>query len=428
MKIAINAQIDPGTGVGGVESVVIALVKAFGTLRDGDEEYVIITNSKHPRWLDSYLGPNQKVVSRPCPKQSARGGRNVFRSVKKEMGRFARRLTAPKKPFPTPKVSDGFYESLGCNVIHFPYQHFEICAIPSIYNPHDLQHRHFPQFFTPECWLKREVEYRAGCEFSHSVVASSQWVKDDIVRHYSVNPSRVVVIPLAPPIQAYAHPQPRDAAATREKYSLPESFAFYPAMPWEHKNHIRLFEAIALLRSTKGLRLNLICTGKTGPFWPKIEKKIKELDLEDQVRFVGLVSPQELQCIYQASKFVVVPTLFEATSGPVYEAWHEDVPVACSTVTSLPDQVKDAALLFDPYNVSEIAAALETMDSDAALRARLKWKGTQRLKDFSWERSARAFRALYRKAGRQFMTDEDRMLLSWDWLRHSEVQLELACR
>jgi glycosyltransferase involved in cell wall biosynthesis len=428
MKIAINAQIDPGTGVGGVESVVIALVKAFGTLCDGDEEYVIITNAKHPDWLNSYLGPNQRVVSRPCPKRSAGGRRNLVRSVRKEMGRFFRRLTAPKKTFPTPKISDGFFESLGCDIIHFPYQHFEICAIPSIYNPHDLQHRHFPQFFTPENWLKREVEYRAGCEFSRAVVASSQWVKDDIVRHYDLHPDRIVVIPLASPIQAYATPSPQDAAATREKYSLPENFAFYPAIPWEHKNHLRLLEAIALLRRTKGLRLNLICTGKTGPYWPKIEKKIEELQLQDQVRFVGLVSPQELQCIYQASKFVVVPTLFEASSGPIYEAWHEDVPVACSTVTSLPEQVRDAALLFDPYNIPEIATALETMDSDAALRAQLKWKGTQRLKDFSWARSARAYRALYRKVGRQAMSDEDRMLLSWDWLRHSEVQLELACR
>jgi glycosyltransferase involved in cell wall biosynthesis len=144
--------------------------------------------------------------------------------------------------------------------------------------------------------------------------------------------------------------------------------------------------------------------------------------LQDQVRFVGLVSPQELQCLYRASKFVVVPTLFEATSGPVYEAWHQDVAVACSTVTSLPEQVKDAALLFNPYSVEDIAAALETMDSDAPLRAQLKWKGTQRLKDFSWERSARAYRALYRRAGLQAMTDEDRHLLSWDWLRNSEAE------
>jgi glycosyltransferase involved in cell wall biosynthesis len=419
MKIAINAQIDPASGVGGVESVVIALVKAFGTLCDGNEEYVIVTNAKHPDWLNSYLGPNQKVVSRPCTKRSTGGRKNPVRSARKEMGRFFRRLTAPKKTFPTPKISDGFFESLGCDVIHFPYQHFEICAIPSIYNPHDLQHRHFPQFFTPETWLKREVEYRAGCEFSHAVVAACQWIKDDLIRQYSIHPDRVFVIPLAPPTQAYATPGPQDIAATRQKYSLPESFAFYPAMPWEHKNHLRLLEAIARLKHEKGLRLNLVGTAKTGPFWPRIAQKIEELQLQDQVRFLGFVTPQELRCLYLLSKFVVIPTLFEATSEPIYEAWNEDVPVACSTVTSLPEQVKDAGLLFNPYCVDEIAAALETMDSDAALRAQLKWKGTQRLKDFSWERSARAYRALYRQAGHQALTDEDRRLLSWDWLRHN---------
>jgi glycosyltransferase involved in cell wall biosynthesis len=430
MKIAINAQIDPGSGVGGVESCLLGLVKALGTLCDGDEQYVIITNDKHPHWLDPYLGPNQTVVAKPGPGRTEK--KTVLRAVRKEMGRAGRRVvrwvTSPPKPFPTPKISNGFFESLGCDVIHFPYQHYEISTIPSIYNPHDLQHRHFPQFFTPDCWLKREVEYRAGCEFSHAVVASSQWIKDDLLRQYSLHPDRVVVIPLAPPTQAYAEPCPKGIAATREKYALPESYAFYPAMPWEHKNHVRLLEAIAQLRRQKGLRLNLICTGKNGPYWPKIERKIEELDLQDQVRFVGLVSSGELRCLYQASKFVVVPTLFEATSGPVYEAWHEDVPVACSTVTSLPEQVKDAALLFNPYSVDDIAVALETMDSDATLRAQLKWRGTQRLKDFSWDRSARAYRALYRRAGHQAMTDEDHRLLAWDWLRHSEARPEPALR
>jgi glycosyltransferase involved in cell wall biosynthesis len=422
MKIAINAQIDPETGVGGVESVIIGLVKALGQLCDGNEQYVIVTNDRHPDWLHPYLGPNQTVAVKPGPGRSAGTKKTVLRAVRKEMQRVvhrvARRLSPPTKAYPTPKISNGFFESLGCDVIHFPYQHFEICALPSIYNPHDLQHRHFPQFFTPETWLKREVEYRAGCEYSHTVVAACQWVKEDLLREYSLHPDRVSVIPLAPPTQAYATPCSQDGVTTREKYALPESFVFYPAMPWEHKNHLRLLEAIARLRNEKGLRLNLIGTSKSGRFFPQIERKIDELDLRGQVRFLGFVSPQELRCLYQASKFVIIPTLFEATSEPIYEAWNEDAPVACSTVTSLPEQVKNAALLFNPYRVDDIAAALETMDSDDTLRAQLKWRGKQRLKDFSWDRSARAYRALYRRAGHQEMTDEDRMLLSWDWLRH----------
>ena len=44
--------------------------------------------------------------------------------------------------------SHGFYESLGGDIIHFPFQEFTVCRIPSIYNPHDLQHLHYPQFFS----------------------------------------------------------------------------------------------------------------------------------------------------------------------------------------------------------------------------------------------------------------------------------------
>ena len=418
MKIAINAQIDPASGVGGVESVIIGLVSALGKLTDGDEEYLLVTNPRHPHWLDAYLGPNQRAVSSSSARFGKDGGkkRNPLAAVQREAVRFLRRLNPPPKSFPAPHISNGFVESLGCDVVHFPYQYFEICALPSIYNPHDLQHRHFPQFLQPEGWARKDVELRTGCEYATTIVTASQWIKDDLSLQYNVNPNKVAVIPWAPPTQAYARATAAEDAATQAKLNLPKDFAFFPAMTWPHKNHLRLLEALALLRDKHGLKVPLVCTGNRGPFWAQIEQKIESLQLRGQVHFPGLVSREELQFIYQTCGFVVVPTLFEAASGPVFEAWNAGAAVACSTVTSLPQQVGDAGLLFDPYDVAAIAQAVRALYEKPELRADLIAKGRRRLDDFSWERTARAYRAVYRRAAHRTLSEEDRHLLAWDWM------------
>ena len=417
MKIAINAQIDPASGVGGVESVIIGLVRALGRLTDGDEKYVLITNPRHPRWLDAYLGANQTVVTPQSERHGSAGAkkRNLVTATTREAGRFLRRLNPPPPSFPTPRISNGFVESLGCDVVHFPYQYFEICSLPSIYNPHDLQHRHFPQFFTPEGWIRKDIEYRAGCEYAQTVVAGSEWVKNDVCFQYNINPGKVAVIPWAPPTQAYTAATKEENASTRAKLNLPENFAFFPAMTWPHKNHLRLLEALALLKKRHGLVVPLVCTGNRGSFWPKIEQAIETLGLRDQVRFLGLVSREELQFVYRSCGFVVVPTLFEAASGPVFEAWDAGAAVACSTVTSLPQQVGDAALLFDPYDVPAIAEAVRTLHDHPQVCEEFVAKGRRRLNDFNWERTARAYRAVYRRAAHRTLGEEDQRLLAWDW-------------
>ncbi len=423
LRVAINAQISPNSGAGGVESFLIGLISALGRLDDGPEEYVIIGPYQDPDWLRPYLGPNQRIVR--GPKRAGEIKRPFsslpawLRPLARQIHRWAYKFINPSiSSWPTVPISDGFYEGLGCDVIHFPYQSFVLCALPSVFNPHDLQHVHYPQFFTPQQIARREVIYRAGCHFAHTVVVGSQWVKQDIIHHYGVNPGKIQVIPWAPPIQVYPEPSPEQLREVQVKYQLELPFALYPAMTWPHKNHLRLLEALAYLRDRENLIIRLVCTGSKYPrHWPQIEERLHALRLEGQVKFLGLVPPEDLRAIYRLAQFVIVPTLFEAASGPVFEAWQEGVPVACSSVTSLPEQAGDAALLFDPYSVEAIADAVLRMATNERLRRDLVEKGKRRLQGFSWERTAKAYRAVYRRAARHPLTEEDRWLLNWDWMR-----------
>lgn len=421
IKIAINAQRTPNSGVGGVESALIGLASALGKLEDGGEEYILVGPWENPDWLQPYMGPNQRLVRGPKPEDKQRPFATVPAWLRPAVRRVHKWLydfvNPPPNGFQVP-LSNGFYENLGCNVIHFPDQRFTLCALPSVYNPHDLQHLHYPQFFTPGTIHWREGIYQAGCHYARIVVAGSQWVKNDIIEQYGVNPNKIQVIPWGSPTQALSEPTEENLQSVRKKYNLPDVFAFYPAMLWEHKNHLRLLDALAYLRDQKGVKVNLVCTGNLqSAFWQKIKAHLEELNLQSQSQFLGMVAVDELRAVYKLSQFVIVPTLFEAASGPVFEAWYEEIPVACSTVTSLPEQAGDAALLFDPLSVDAIAEALQRMATNEILRDELRQKGKQRLMDFSWKRTAKAYRAVYRRAAGRPLSEEDRMLLNWDWMR-----------
>lgn len=427
LRIAINAQVVPHSGGGGLETVLAGLIQTLGRIDDGAEEYIIISRWDNPECWQPYVGTNQKIVRGPAPPSQAVSAKRE--RLKRALGPLLPKATGvyrslfplpPARRWPEVPISDGFYESLGGDVIHFAYQDFTLCAIPSIYNPHDLQHRHYPQFFEPSALAWRETIYPAGCLLSQTVAVASQWVKQDIERHYRVHPDRIQVIPWAAPMQIYTAPTAETLSAVRRKYALREAFALYPAMIYAHKNHIRLLEALALLRQRERLELHLVCTGDKKDFWPQVEGRVHELNLQEQVKFLGMVSPEELRALYRLCQFVVIPTTFEAASSPLFEAWQDAAPTACSTVTSLPEQAGDAALLFDPFSVEAIAEALRRMATEPALREELKRKGERRLRDFSWERTAKAYRAMYRRAGRRPLSEEDRSLLGWDWMQNSQ--------
>jgi glycosyltransferase involved in cell wall biosynthesis len=301
-------------------------------------------------------------------------------------------------------LSDGFIEGLGCDLVHFPTQLYTVCAMRSVYNPIDLQHLHYPEFFSSWEIAWRETVYRAGCQLAQMLIVNSGWIKDDVVRQYGVNAAKVRVVPEAPPVRQHSpdtETADADSKQLCEKYRLDGPFVLYPAVTWPHKNHLRLFDALAHLRDHRGIRLQLLCTGsRFEPFWPQVEARLRERGLEPQVKFLGHIPAADLRRLYRSAMCLVLPSLFEANSLPVFEAWQEGAAVVCSNATGLPEQVADAALLFDPNDTVAIADALNAVaapDLQATLRAR----GYRRATQFSWEQTVTEYRAIYRRvAGR----------------------------
>lgn len=296
--------------------------------------------------------------------------------------------------------------------MHFLSQHGFRTTVPSIYHPHDLQHIHLPEFFTEEQRETRELWYRTLCEQATMIAVASSWTKSDVEQHFRLPRGKVQVVPLAPPTAAYGEATDAEVAEVTARLGVPNAYVLYPAQTWPHKNHIGLLNSLAELRKREGLVLPLVAAGHQNEFFPEIARRIREFDIEDQVYWPGFVSPSDLQALYRGARCVVIPTKFEAASGPLWEAFLAGVPTACSNVTSLPAQAGDAAILFDPDSSEQLVSAMRRLWLDEDLRAHLVTAGRRRVAAFTWDRTARIFRAHYRRLANRVLTDEEMLLLA----------------
>jgi len=402
LRVCIDARLGEGQ-FGGVEQVVIGLAAALSRLEDGDEEYLFLAHPEHDEWLRPYLsGPCRLLHSRRS--YPNRRTRAIVRGLLERVPAIGTRFAV--------RPSDGTAERAGADVIHFPIQTAFTTDIPSIYQPHDLQHLHLPELFSGWERARREAIYRAHCERAALVVAMTSWGRRDFIDSYGLPPEKVTVVPGGSVLREYPAPTEEDLGRLRVRLALPGSFLLYPAQTWPHKNHERLIEAIARIRDESGTVIPLVCPGRQTRSYRRISDLVESLGLRDTTSFPGFVSSLELRGLYELATALVFPSRFEGWGLPVCEAFDAGLPVASSTATGLPDVVGDAGLLFDPDDVAEMAAQLQRLWTDEGLRADLRARGKKRAEEFSFDHTARLFRAHYRQVGHRSVTDEDRILVA----------------
>ena len=320
-------------------------------------------------------GTLQYRVFLPEIAQDAAGGlpRSVvggYRASATMPGRIAAMSLAALRPQPLRRELE--LERL--DAIHFPLS----VMLPPVDRPAaattvlDLQHEEHPQFFGRAELAYRKVVYGRTIRRSKIVVTISEHARQTLLERYGLDDDQVRAIHLAV-----------DHDVFRPSYEGPRGdFLLYPARPWRHKNHARLFEAFAQLRRERP-ELRLVLTGE-GDFGAP----------PDKVEVRGRVSRDELVNLYRRAAALVFPSLYEGFGMPVLEAMACGCPVACSKTTSLPEVADDAARLFDPLDVDEIAAAVtEVLDEPEPWTTR----GLARAQRFTWDACARAHDAVYRE-------------------------------
>ena len=382
MRICIDARIIHDGFSGGVQQVIMGLAAAFGRF-SGTDEFFFLAYRGRSNWLEPHLGANSRILWVDPPDQ---GWQRHQRRLLYVIRLLALRLgISPAWLYRLPS-SDGTIEQAGIDVMHFVLQSgYFRSSVPSIYHPWDLQHRHYPELFTPYQRVFRETMYRNSCHEASLVSVATDWHRQDIVNSYIIPPDKVHVVPMAAIVREY---QEEVSPAIQR---LPERFLFYPAQTWPHKNHLRLIEALAIVRDNYGIRVPVVCTGHTNTFFTTIQVALKTANLEDQMVFLGYVSPGEVVALYRRALGLIFPSFFEGWGLPITEAFALGTPVACSNVTGLPEQVGDAALLFDPTSSQAIADAIYHFVTKDVVRQHLIQNGYARAQKLNWDYVALQF-------------------------------------
>ena len=232
---------------------------------------------------------------------------------------------------------------------------------------HDIQEYHYPEYFTASQKLHRKINNITAINESDHIIVSFDHIKNDILKYFDVKESKISICFPSFAGDWFLTNKITEELAVKEKYELYNRYLLYPAATWKHKNHINLIKAMAKLIEDN-LDLQLICTGNKTAYHQTIEEEIKRLNLERNVKFLGIVPEEDLLGLYKTTSLVVIPTLYEAGSGPLYEAMRYSSPVICSNVTSLPETVGNDNFIFDPNSVDEIVSLIRRMLTDEEFR------------------------------------------------------------
>ncbi len=260
---------------------------------------------------------------------------------------------------------------------------------------HDLIYARFPEAHAGIRDKGMKVLVPWAVRRSDRVIVDSQSTREDLMQLLGVAGSRIDVVPLG--LGSVRREAPLPEPEVRARFNLGERRVVLGlSAKRPHKNLPALIGALAQLSPEH--RPLLVLPGYATAHETELRELAHAAGVEDDVRFLGWCTGEEIEGLWALAEAFVFPSLYEGFGLPVLEAMARGVPVACSGTSSLPEVAGEAALLFDPRDQRAIAAALTRLLEDPALRERLRTAGLARAREFSWERAARLTLDSYARA------------------------------
>jgi len=289
------------------------------------------------------------------------------------------------------------------DLFHGPYSALPFLQpCPMVMTIHDLTYEIHPEWFSLRSRISFQAHSRWAVKTAKRIIAVSECTKKDIIKYYKVEEKNIEIIYLAPEESYKQITDKSRLNGVKSKYGISKNFLLHVGVVHARRNIERLLKVFGRLRG-EGFDIQLVLVGSL--MVRKMIRKtidlnhyIKELGLEGEVIHIDYVPDEDLVCLYNAAKLFVYPSLYEGFGLPLVEAMACGTPVIASNVSSIPEVVGDAGILFDPYNEEEILDSIKIVLNDKSTWEALSIKGLNRAKQFSWSRAAKQTIELYNKA------------------------------
>lgn len=253
---------------------------------------------------------------------------------------------------------------------------------PQVISILDVSYIYFPELFNKNDLYKLAIWGKYSVKKAAHIITISKSSKDDIMKEYKVSEAKISVIPVG--IKDIDIKQ-MTKKELFEHYKLQNPYVLYVGTLQPRKNLVRLIEAFSKLKKSN---IDLVIVGKKGWQFEEILSAPEKYCVLDRVHFLHSVSNAELPAFYEHAECFVLPSLYEGFGLPILEAMKYGCPVVTSNISSMPEAGGDAAEYFDPTDVSDMAMVIDKVVSDKILQEKMIKKGSDHLKNFSWDKSA----------------------------------------
>lgn len=277
------------------------------------------------------------------------------------------------------------FKKIKGDVFHFP--HYNVPLIMprnSVVTIHDLIHFRFKEYFDKWTLIAAKQVLKRAVRKSKKIITVSDNTKQDILKMFPwTKEGKIKVIYNG--IDDFFRPLPKKEIETYVSKKGFNEFILFVGNKKKHKNLNALIEAFSLLKKDYAdLSLVLVGSGNSGA---------QAQDVID----LNKVDDKELRYLYNSAKILVLPSLYEGFGLTPLEAMACGTPVAVSNVGSIPEVVGDAGLYFSPYNVREMAETINRVMGDESLNKELINRGYERIRNFTWAKTARETFEVYRE-------------------------------
>ncbi len=262
---------------------------------------------------------------------------------------------------------------------------------PAVVTIHDLSFLRLPERTVPSLVEALTRTVPTVVRRARHVVADSDFTRRELVALLGISPDRVSVA--YPGVSERFHPiqDPLQRQQVADRWSLPARYVLGVGTLEPRKDWPVLFEAFARLGPLVS-DCQLLIAG--GPGW-LMDEILAAARRQPRVRLLGFVADDDLPALYSGATAFVYPSVYEGFGLPALEALACGAPVVVADSSSLPEVVGEAALRFPPGNPGALAAVLDRLLTDAALRQELAHRGPLQAARFSWSRCAAAVEEAY---------------------------------
>lgn len=263
----------------------------------------------------------------------------------------------------------------------------------SIVTIHDLIFLKFPEYYKPiDRWIYN-FKFRRACINADRIIAVSECTKRDIISCYGIAEDKIdVVYQGCDELFAKVAPEEKKSEV-RRKYGLPEKYILYLGSIEERKNLLQLAKALNHLKSD----ISVVAVGKRTPYAKLVDDYVQQNNLSDRFMMIHNAPFADLPSLYQMSSVFVYTSFYEGFGIPILEALNSGVPVIAATGSCLEEAGGEGTIYVSPTDEKELAARLDEVLNDEALRSTMIEKGKEYASRFTMDKLVGSLLDVYGK-------------------------------